>query len=221
MFAAMPIRIPDHLIIPFGKLDCSCHQIRLVAASAYELKIESAAPCVYVDRGSYIPISLAHLFQMFSITPRSMWINENPLDSLDAICDLLRNNCELTGSHQHLFLSLYFDLIAEAFKSNASGKPRWDSFHEQLGQFLLPLPEAHLYWAEGSRCIRANFLFWTGHCFAAVLISENSSREDCIVDEQALSVAGLQVVPISAREMESNGLRGFMPRLAEIQLAGR
>jgi hypothetical protein len=112
----------------------------------------------------------------------------------DDICELLRHRCGLKRSHEHLFLSLYFQFV-EGFKSPAA-----------LSSALLPLPKARLFSVEDLKPITVDFAFWTGTRFVCIFIGENRQDAALSRDERLLKLWGFDVFRLQAEELETRGL---------------
>src|SRR5262245_49613493 len=85
---------------------------------------------------------------------------QSPVETAYELCEILRTRCELCGSHEHLFLLLYFDQVIRQLYSGAG-----------LSSVLMPLPKAQFPAGEGF--ITADFAFWTGQRFVTVFIRES------------------------------------------------
>jgi hypothetical protein len=201
------IRVENHLIVPFGRLSCESHRIRLVGSSTQEMLFESDSPCLYVNRSNITGFTLDQCSGMFSLDNLSDPADET-LDYLHSLCDLLRGNCELHSSYQHLFLTLYFDQVWE--EHCASGKP--------LGRCLMPLPQTHFYLTDFSdllegkcqqKCVRVDFAFWTGQRFLAIQITEPTD-DDRIRDERLLRFWGIDFIRMPEEEISDKAVRNFV-----------
>jgi len=122
--------------------------------------------------------------------------NPNPIEMAYQISDMLRSKSKLQGSHEHLFLLLYFDRVIEKLSSGAT-----------LRCILLPLPKARFSPVGYNRAsVTADFAFWTGHRFATIFIRESRFDQDLSPDERLLKMWGLDVFRLMADQLETRGL---------------
>src|SRR5262249_39604404 len=119
-----------------------------------------------------------------------------PVDFAHELCDVLRETCCLKGSHEHLFLLLYFNRIIEKLRL---GFP--------ICNVLLPLPKARFYFRD-QNSITTDFVFWTGERFVAVFMHESTYDHQGRADEAMLKARGFEVYSLIATEFESRGLMG-------------
>lgn len=167
----MPAALNTQVSFPFGHLDVACE--------------ERAA------------ITLNDAAVIFPAAADSFRRSANPIETAYEICDTLREGCELQGSHEHLFLLLYFNHIVERIKSGLS-------FREAL----LPLPKARISVTGKSKPVTVDFAFWTGQRLVAVFIDEGGFRRHSHVEEGCLKVFGFEVFCLMADEFEIRGLTG-------------
>jgi hypothetical protein len=159
----MPTLIQRQIVLPFGRLDTACKDRR--------------------------PLTLTDVARVF---PAASKPEADPFEFADTTCEMLRTECDLQGSHEHLFLLLYFNRVIEKVKLGAN-----------LSKALLPLPNARLF--MGTDSVKVDFAFWTGQKFIAVFIDESRLRQR--KDEVRLLKAwGDDVYIMLADEFETGGL---------------
>src|SRR2546426_11326756 len=61
---------------------------------------------IVCEEGS--PVTFEDAPQLFPVTADLFRRNSDPIEMAHELCDILRDGCELQGSHEHLFLLLYF-----------------------------------------------------------------------------------------------------------------
>lgn len=137
-------------------------------------------------------LTLADAVQVLPGVPASTR-RQSPVETAYELCEILRTQCELRGSHDHLFLLLYFDHVIRQLYSGAG-----------LHNVLVPLPNAQFPTAEGS--ITADFAFWTGQRFVIVFIRESSFDPDWSKQERLLKSWGFEVFQLMAEQIETRGL---------------
>ena len=166
---AVPTLIHSHVIIPSGPLEIAPDQRALTLEDAPEVFPDSANGCL---------------------------VNPNPIETAYQISDILRTQGRLRGSHEHLFLLLYFDKVIEKLSSGAT-----------LRGILLPLPKARFSVAvDDQNSVAADFAFWTGRRFATVFIRESRFQQDLSAEERRLKAWGLEVFRLMADQLETRGL---------------
>ena len=84
-----------------------------------------------------IALTLRDAPKTFPAVSPVFWLSSDSIERSHGICDTLRERCQLDGSHEHLFLLLYFNRVIEKLKSKAF-----------LKDVLLPLPKAQLSLAD-------------------------------------------------------------------------
>jgi len=163
----MPTLIQSQVVLPFGRLDTACEDRR--------------------------PLTLADAPRIF---PAAIRPEGDPFEFADATCEMLRTECELQGSHEHLFLLLYFNRVIDKMKQGGI----WT-------KALLPLPNARFSMGNDQSSVKVDFAFWTGRKLIAVFIDENRLRQR--TDEVRLLKAwGFDVYVMMADEFETRGLMG-------------
>jgi hypothetical protein len=166
---AVPTLINSHVIIPSGQFE--------IPPDHRAITLEDAA-------------------EIFPDTANFCGSDPNPIETAYQISDMLRSKCKLQGSHEHLFLLLYFDRVIEKLSSGAT-----------LRCILLPLPKARFSPASDDRTsVTADFAFWTGRRFATVFIRESRFDQDLSPDERLLKTWGLEVFRLMADQLETRGL---------------
>jgi hypothetical protein len=165
----MPITVHNRVIVSFGEHEVTC---------------EKDHPLTLLDALDIFP-SIACVLDYDCSTP----------DFADEICDVLREASDLEGSHEHLFLLLYFNRLIEKLKTGLS-----------LSNALLPLPQARVSIGQ-QKPISADFIFWTGERFVAIFIHE-SPYDRKTQDETSLRTWGFEVFSLMAPEFEMRGLMG-------------
>ena len=167
----MPTLILSQVTLSFGRLEFSCEQNRA-------LTLEDAS-------------------QIFPAAGALLSENPDSIEAADEICNILREGCELRGSHEHLFLLLYF---SHAIKRLTFGAP--------LTSALLPFPKARFSMAGVQNPLTVDFAFWTGERFVVVFIRESPFDEHGRTEEALLKIWGFDVFSLSAQEVEMWGLSG-------------
>ena len=167
----MPITVHNQVNVSFGDLEIVC---------------ENHKPLTLRDALDVFPTSATLIDQYFIDTA----------EIVHEICDILREGCHLQGSHEHLFLLLYFNRVSEKLRSGMS-----------LSSIYLPLPKARFSIGE-QRSISVDFVFWTGERFIAVFIHESSYDRHGRAEEGLLKVWGFDVYCLMADEFETRGLMG-------------
>src|SRR5262245_13303298 len=166
---AVPTLIHSHVVIPSGQFE--------IAPDHRALTLED------------VP-------EIFPSSANSCGGKPNPIETAYQISDMLRRECLLQGSHQHLFLLLYFDRVIEKLSSG------WT-----LRCILLPLPKARFSLAGGDQTSSTtDFAFWTGRRFTTVFIRESRFDQDISAEERLLKMWGLDVFQLMADQLETRGL---------------
>jgi hypothetical protein len=166
----MPTLIFNEVTVSFGKFDVTCDERR--------------------------PVTLAALPDLFPEAAASLRHQCDPAEIVHEICDIVREGCELEGSHEHLFLMLYFGRVIE--KLNNGLRPR---------DILLPLPKTQFALGVERKFVTVDFAFWTGERFIVIFIHESTfdlSRQK----ERLLHIWGFDVFSLRADEFETVGLMG-------------
>jgi hypothetical protein len=182
--AAMPTLIQNQVTLSFGRLEISC-----AGQSA---------------------LTLENLLDVFPTKALPFSYHPDPAEAAYEVCDILRERCSLRGSHEHLFLLLYFNRVIERMKSGAV-----------VSNALLPLPKARFSMAGRQNSVMVDFAFWTGERFVAVFIHESPFDRHGRLEESLLKVWGFDVYCLMAEEFETRGLMGDTGRkiLAALDLA--
>jgi hypothetical protein len=132
---------------------------------------------------------------VFHEVPDPSGSNPNPIETAFHVSELLRGQCKLHRSHEHLFLLLYFDRVIQKLNS---GCP--------LRGTLLPLPKARFSMSRDEQtAVTTDFAFWTGRRFASVFIRESRFDQDCS-EERFLKLWGFEVFRLMADQLETRGL---------------
>jgi len=133
--------------------------------------------------------------EVFRAGPDPAGSNPNPIEAAFHICEILRGQCKLHRSHEHLFLLLYFDRVIEKLALGCT-----------LRGTLLPLPKTRFSMAgDAQTAVTADFAFWTGRRFITVFIRESRFDEDC-PEERLLKLWGFEVYRLMADQLETRGL---------------
>jgi hypothetical protein len=165
----VPTLIHSHVVVPSGQFEIAQDHRALTLEDAPEIFPDSANSC-----GG----------------------NPNPIETAYQISDMLRAQCKLQGSHEHLFLLLYFDRVIEKLSSGAT-----------LRCILLPLPKARFsLTGDDQTSVTTDFAFWTGRRFATVFIRESRFQQDLSAEERLLKMWGLEVFRLMADQLETRGL---------------
>jgi len=166
----VPTVIHNPVILPFGPVD--------IAQEAHSaLTLEDAS-------------------QVLPGVATSMGWRQCPVEAAHRLCEILRSRCELRGSHEHLFLLLYFDHVIEQLQAGAT-----------LHDALLPLPNAQFSFI-GDAFVTADFAFWTGRRFVTVFIRESRFDRHWLKEERLLKTWGFEVFQLMAEQLETRGLSG-------------
>lgn len=218
-------KIENHLILPFGRSACDSHRIRVTGSSTQEMQVESEGPCLHIDRSKCAAVTLDQFSTAFPAW-RELLLNTDPLNSPDIICEILRTDCELQSSSEHLFLTLYFDQLNEILRFQARGTNDRSIVSALMRRSLMPLPQTHLYLTDFSalasgdcrqRCVKVDFAFWTGQRFVAVLADEPGHCEDREQEERLLRFWGLEIFHFRIEDNAHAGdLIKILPRLCHV-----
>jgi hypothetical protein len=144
-----------------------------------------------------IALTLRDAPKTFPAVSPVFWLSSDSIERSHGICDTLRERCQLDGSHEHLFLLLYFNRVIEKLKSKAF-----------LKDVLLPLPKAQFSLADEHTSVTVDFAFWTGDRFVAVFIHESAFDLHGRSSESLLKIWGFDVFCLVADEFETRGLMG-------------
>jgi hypothetical protein len=230
--AVMPIRIENELIIPFGWWGCESHRMMGSADSSGTL-IESCGPRIYINRVRRVPVTLDRFSDAFPSQQSDFSdpcgppgpSTEDPSDTADMMCDLLRNHCDLQDSYEHLFLSLYFDRLKTILDSETGSGRNPVAVRNLLRRHLMPLPQAHLYYLTDftppdsgeltEECVRVDFAFWTGQRFTAVLLDRPGSKVR-VREEELMRLWGLEILHLSTDNLESGRAGSLFSRLCVV-----
>jgi hypothetical protein len=166
----MPTLIFNQVTLSFGRFEIACGERR--------------------------PVTLGELPDIFPDASALLRQHSDPVEIVHEICDIVREGCELEGSHEHLFLMLYFGRVIEKLKDGLL--PR---------DVLLPLPKTQFALGEERKFVTVDFAFWTGERFIAVFIHE-STFELSGDKERLLRMWGFDVFCLVADEFEMQGLSG-------------
>ena len=170
MGSTMPILIQSRIDLPFGQLD--------------------------ITQEEHSALTLEDAPKVFPAA-KSLGRNSDPVEAAYQLCETLRSRCPLQGSHEHLFMLLYFDRVIEKLK-----------FGSMRRSSLLPLPKARFSLASDQNAITADFAFWTGHRFVTVFIRESGLDRSWSVEERLLKLWGFEVFRLMADQLETQGLNG-------------
>jgi hypothetical protein len=187
--------------------------------------IESDAPLVHIDRTKRIAVTLDQVSAACSLLG-GMTLQEDPVELLCTMCDTLRTHCELQGSHEHLFLMLYFDQLREVFRPDPLAGSQPAVTEAQLRRALMPLPKAHFYLGDSSsappeectdKCVVVDFVFWTGRRFIAILIRDQGGpKQTAASTERRLQLWGMKTFMVTADHIENRGLEDLWPSFREV-----
>ena len=166
----MPTVIHNPIVLPFGPVD---------------IAPEEQSALTLADAPQVLP----------GVVDSSGW-RQGPVEATHGLCEILRSRSELRGSHEHLFLLLYFDQVIEQLHSGAT-----------LRSALLPLPNA-TFSVTGEAFVTADFAFWTGRRFVAVFIRESRFDRHWFREERLLKTWGFEVFQLMAEQLETRGLSG-------------
>jgi hypothetical protein len=167
----MPTLILSQVTLSFGRMEIVCEE-------NHALTLENAA-------------------QIFPAAGALLMENPDPIETAHEICDILREGSELRGSHEHLFLLLYFNLAIKRLESGA-----------QLNSALLPLPKTRFSMVGVKNPLTVDFAFWTGDRFVVVFIRESPFDQHGRMEEGLLRIWGFDVFTLRADEVEMCGLGG-------------
>jgi hypothetical protein len=167
----MPTLIHSQVTVSFGRLEIVCEENHA--------------------------LTLGNAPQIFPAAGALLIDNPDPIETAEEICDILREGCELRGSHEHLFLLLYFNRAIERLKSGAP-----------LGSALLPLPKTRFSMAGVQNPPTVDFAFWTGERFVVVFIHESPFDQHGRTEGTLLKIWGFEVFCLRADELELCGLTG-------------
>jgi hypothetical protein len=167
----MPTSMHTDVIVPFGRVEFARERRRALTLEDLPQVVPGAADAL---KGMSDPVESSH-----------------------QMCDILRRLCQLQGSHEHLFLLLYFDRVIHKLKSGAT-----------LRDILLPLPKTRFAFASDTNVVQADFAFWTGRNFVVVYVQEARIYQDRSVEERRLKLFGFDVFRLMADEFETRGLFG-------------
>ena len=167
----MPASIHTGVIIPFGRV---------------EFERERRTALTLEDLPRIVPECADELKGM-----------SDPVETSHCICENLRRLSPLEGSHEHLFLLLYFDRVIQKLKSGAG-----------LRDIFLPLPKTRFLIFGEQNSIDVDFAFWTGKQFVVVCIQETTLTRSRLAEECWLKLLGIDVFRLMADEFETRGLFG-------------
>jgi hypothetical protein len=165
----VPALIHSQVVIPTGPLEIAPeHHRALTVEDADEVFREAADPAGY---------------------------NPNPIEMALHVSEMLRNQCKLQRSHEHLFLVLYFDRVLEKLNSGCT-----------LRGVLLPLPRVRFSMpGDEQNAVIADFAFWTGRRFTTAFVRESRFDQDSS-EERLLKLWGFDVFRLMADQLETRGL---------------
>lgn len=144
-----------------------------------------------------LALTLADVRIIFPAVAHYLPTQGHPVQRAYDICDMLRNYCEVRGSHEHLFLLLYFDHVVKNLRSDVT-----------LSTALLPLPNARFFLTDDPKGMTVDFLFWTGRRFVGVFISAGGFEKIGSAEDRLLNLWGSNVFRLMANELETQGLAG-------------
>ena len=203
------IKIPGHLIIPFGCAKWKINEIRITGVSTRATYLGSGTPCVYIDARKQEPLRLESFTKTF---PQKFPTIDDTREAWEYIKTHLKENCELHTESEKRFLDLYFDYCWNA----VHGWWEEGSRSDWVFTALMPLPQAHLYLHEPLKdrfafvpknMVKVDFAFWTGKQLLAVEIDGKShvGSERHIVKDRMLKKAGVDVIHILNSEVLEHG----------------
>lgn len=221
----IPIRINEHLIIPFGRPKWDISKIRLVGVSTIATYFESDTPCVYVNKTKEKAVRFEDFHQVFPETGNLPEI-EDPIEAFDFACGYIKTDCNLQTPSERLFLDLYAQYCKDVItppeyvlkhrKREELSPP--SNYDDWIFAALIPLPQAHLYLEDPlddrpssspRSMVKVDFAFWDGRRVIAVEVDGGShiGSEAHIRKDRLLGRAGVYTIHILNAELKKHGTR--------------
>lgn len=223
------IRIPGHIILPYGSPKWDIDNIRLSGVSTDGTYFSSETKCAYIDAASERALRLGDFRTILPDAASTFPKIENAEIALNYIRDSLKDNCALQTKYERSFLDLYFShVIDEMIWTSYEGDRSWRCDQRWAFWALMPLPQAHIYARDPftsyhdrtfhpERMFKVDFAFWTGKRFVAVEIDGEShiGNKNHVTKDRMLSRAGVTVIHILNSEIRAHGERVITSLLPE------
>lgn len=208
-------KVSGHLLIPFGCPKWKISDIRPVAVSPQGTCFESSTQFVYINKHERQPKTMRDFCNIFYGI--NLPLNTEPNIALSIIEKYLRENCELQTDCERHFLNYYFDYCKNAVTSQNEFN---NSF--QWTEFILPIPQAHLYLSDPfadleqlDTMIKVDFLFWTGTEMVAIEIDgTNKTSAEINARDCKLRAAGVrEIIRILNSDLINSGAKTITSQL--------
>lgn len=229
----VPLRfkIPEQMVVPFASPPDEITDISITGVSPDGTYFESESHCAYLDKSKKQALRLCAFRRVWSLAfgPFEEAVGdaggEEEFEALEQMCSITKDYGNLQTEHERLFVDVYFKWIMQ-FKL---GDPEWASYlrvppkfdewcDEPLFEFLLPLPQAHIYVRDPltsgymfspERMLLVDFAFWTGRQLVVLEIDGDGEvgGRDQIWKDRELERSGVRVIHISHEELKKHGPR--------------
>jgi hypothetical protein len=209
-------KVSGHLFIPFGCPKWKIADIHPVAVSPQSTSFESSTQFVYINKHDQTPKTMkdfSQIFQGVNLPP-----NTGANTALSIIGKYLRENSELQTDCEKRFLDLYFEHCKNTIRQQNPSNPLL-----QWTDFVLPIPQAHLYLSDPfadadsapDTMIKVDFLFWTGKEMVAIEIDgKDKTSADINTRDCKLRAAGVrEIIRILNSDLIHSGAKAITSQL--------
>jgi hypothetical protein len=220
------ISVPDILLIPYGTAEWSAGGIAVEGFSDRSLRLRTAFPCAAINRAAREPLRLNNSRYDRAFAQSA---SADTTDETGIVRDYLKGLCRPWDNLAAGFLDAYFRVLSdtidehrEALAERLAPYQGLYDYRDWLFSAPKPLPRAHLYAPPQDAApaggpadfVRVDFAFWLGDRLVAAQ-SAGSALTPKKAREQAdrLRLAGIEVVPLDARDLAGGKARDFFTRL--------
>lgn len=220
------IPVPDILLIPYGTAEWSPDGMAVEGFTARSLRLRTAFPCAAINRAARQPLRFNNSRYDRAFAPNAQ---AGATGEAGLVRDYLKGLCRPWDNLAAGFIDTYFRVLSEVIDEHR------DALAERLAPYAglydyrdwlfsapKPLPRAHLHAppldaaAAGGPAdfVRVEFAFWLGGRLVAAQ-SAGSALTPKKAREQAdrLRLAGVEVLPLEARDLAGDKARDFFTRL--------
>jgi hypothetical protein len=224
MSLTIVIPVPNILLIPYGTAEWSPDGIAVEGFTARSLRLRTAFPCAAINRAAREPLRLNNSRYDRAFAQSA---SADTTDEAGIVRDYLKGLCQPWDKLAAGFIDTYFRVLSaiidehrDALAERLAPYQGLYDYRDWLFSAPKPLPRAHLHAppldAAGGPAdfVRVDFAFWLGDRLVAVQ-SAGSALTPKRAREQAdrLRLAGIQVVPLEARDLAGDKAHEFFTRL--------
>jgi hypothetical protein len=217
--------VPNVLLIPYGTAEWSLDGVAIDGFTGRSLRLRTAFPCAAVNRAARESLRLNNSRYDRAFAPAAQ---AGDAGEAGIVLDYLKGLCRPWDNLAAGFLDAYFrflsDVIDEQRNALAARLAPYAGLYDYrdwLFSAPKPLPRAHLHAPKEAEAagapddfVRVDFAFWLGDGLVAAQ-SAGSALTPKKAREQAdrLRLAGIEIVPLEARDLAGGKARDFFTRL--------